>query len=205
MLIDVAATEKSWIEIYRLCIGFINPRPIALASTISADGRTNLAPYSFYNMVAANPPVVFISAGVKRDGRGKDTYQNIKQTGEFVIATVTAPLAERMVRAAADLPYGESEFEFAPFSARPATCVRPPLVAESPINIECRLRQIVPIGDGPGAAQVIFGDIVAIHVDDAVLDADGHVDPHKLPTVGRLGGAYYANVTAPYELHIPPT
>lgn len=206
MIIDIASTAWSWIDIYRLCIGFVCPRPIALVSTRAPapDDRTNLAPFSFYNMVSANPPVVIFCTGRRRDGGEKDSLVNARASGEFVVATVTHEIGERMARAAADLPYGDSEFDFAPFTPLPASKVRAPLVKEAPINIECKLRQIVSTGDKPGSSSVVFGDIAAIHVDEKLLDASGkQVDPHRLQAVGRLGGQWYSTVTAPYELTIP--
>ncbi|MGE3181141.1 MAG: 2-amino-4-hydroxy-6-hydroxymethyldihydropteridine diphosphokinase [Phycisphaerae bacterium] len=201
--IDIKNGEKSWIDIYRLCIGFINPRPIALASTISGEGRLNVAPFSFYNMVCANPAVVFISTGMNRYSENKDTLRNIEQTREFCVATVTVDIAEQMVRCAAELPYGESEFAISGLTPKPATVVKAPLVAEAQVNIECRLREVMHIGTGPGSSNVIFGDIQMIHVANEVLTSEGTIDPHNLRTVGRLGGAYYANVTSPYEMQVP--
>lgn len=203
MLVDVRAGEKSWADIYRLCIGFICPRPIALASTISREGKRNLAPYSFYNMVCANPPVVMISCGVNRNGGEKDTLVNVVDTREFAVATVTAPIAEPMARCGASLPWGESEFEFSGLTPTPARFIAPSLVKESPINIECKLRETYKIGSGPGSSTLIFGEILAIHVDDALLDGDQHIDASKLAAVGRLGGQAYANVERPYNLQIP--
>jgi len=203
MHIDLRTTERSWIDVYRLCISFINPRPIALVSTVSPQGAQNLAPFSFYNMVSANPPVVMFCPGLRRDGAGKDTLRNVHATPEFVVATVTKDIARLMAACAADLPYGESEFDFSGLSPAPASRVRPPLVREAKVNIECALRQIVTTGDQPGSSSVVFGDVLAIHVADDVLDGAGLCDPHKLHTVGRLGGQYYADVQAPYELEIP--
>lgn len=203
MYVNVEARERPSVDIYRLCLGFINPRPIALVSTASAAGVLNLAPFSFYTMVSSNPPVVLFCPTQRRTRTPKDTLRNIRETGEFVIATVSAAIAEPMVKCAADLPPEASEFDFSGLTPTPATKVRPPLVRESPVNMECRLRQIVTTGDDVGGGNAVFGDILAIHVDDAILGADGLVDPHKLNTVGRLGGAWYANVTQPYELQIP--
>jgi flavin reductase (DIM6/NTAB) family NADH-FMN oxidoreductase RutF len=203
MYIDLQTGRKPWRDVYRLCIGFINPRPIALVSTISPAGALNLAPFSFYNMVCGNPPVILFCPTVRRTGGAKDTLANIETTREFVIATVTADIAEPMNRCAAELPHGQSEFDFSGLTPRPATLVRPLLVAESPVNIECRLRQVMHFGDGPGSGNVVFGDILAIHIDEALLDTEGFVDPHKLSTVGRLGGSWYCNVTEPYEMKIP--
>ncbi len=203
MYVDVESREFDWIAGYKLCTGFVNPRPIALVSTIDPEGRTNLAPFSFYNLVAARPPVVVLGPSLRRDGRPKDTLVNIEATGEFVIATVTEDIGPQMVRCAADLPHGQSEFDFSGLTPQDATKVRPPLVRQARANLECRLRQIIRTGGEPGCGAIVLGDVVAIHVDDAVLDENGQVDPHKLRTLGRLGGQSYCAVTQPFELEIP--
>ncbi|MBU0637534.1 MAG: flavin reductase family protein [Planctomycetes bacterium] len=203
MYVDVQASELDWRGVYWLCIGFINPRPIALVATVASDGRHNLAPFSFYNMVSANPPVVMICPAPRRDGSPKDTLRNIRETGQFVVATVTEAIGEAMAACGADLPYGESEFEFSGLTPAPARQVRPPLVRESPVNIECNLRQTVSFGTQPGAGTAVFGDILAVHVADWLLDAQGLVDPHKLRTLGRLGENWYCRVVEPFELHVP--
>src|SRR5574337_2143614 len=151
MFLDLQAEPFDWIRVYRLCIGFINPRPIALVSSISPDGRTNLAPFSFYNMVSANPPVVMFCPSFKRDRGPKDTLVNVEATRQFVVATVTDDFAAKMVACAATLPYGESEFDFSGLTPAPATKVRPPLVKEAKVNLECTLRQVVSFGEAPGA------------------------------------------------------
>ncbi len=195
--------KAAWRDVYKLCIGFINPRPIALVSTVSPDGRHNLAPFSFYNMVSANPPVVMFCPGAKRDGGLKDSLVNAKATGEFVVATVTEPIAEQMNACSANLPHGQSEFDLSGLTPAPATMVKPPLVAESPVNIECRLREIMVISDQPGGSSLVFGDIVAIHCADWLLDAGGAVDPIKIRTVGRLGGLNYCNASDVFDLPRP--
>lgn len=203
LILDLAHTDRDWRHIYHLCIGFVNPRPIALTATRCEDGTANLAPFSFYNMVCANPPVLMLSIGQSRSKARKDTLRNVQREGEFVVATVTQDFAQAMVDCAAELDYGASEFAFSGLTPAPALRVRAPLVAQAKVNVECRLRQILPIGDDHGGANLILGDVLVIHVDDAVLDGDGLIDPHKLPTVGRLGGTWYANVTAPYSMRIP--
>ena len=204
MLLDLQSGAVDWRDAYRLFLGFINPRPIALVSTISTAGLHNLAPYSFYNMVSANPPVVIVCPSTRRDQGPKDTLRNIEATHEFVIATVTEAIAAPMARCAAALPHGESEFEFSGLTPVPAKYVRASAVKESPVNMECRLRQIVRLGDQPGSGVVVFGDVIAAHLADELLTADRQsLDPNKLRTVGRLGGKYYATVTSPFELEIP--
>ena len=203
MYLDLTAGQDDWRSVYKLCIGFVNPRPIALVSTVSPAGIPNLAPFSFYNMISGNPPVVVFGAALRRDRGRKDTLINIEATSEFAIATVTADLAEQMVKCGVELPYEQNEFDFAGLTPLPAAKIRPPLVKEAKVNIECTLRQIITTGDEPGGGNIVLGDIVAIHVDDGVLDDAGAIDPLKLTTVGRLGGDWYANVASPYAMKIP--
>ncbi|MBX3394791.1 MAG: flavin reductase family protein [Phycisphaerae bacterium] len=186
---------------HRLYLSFVQPRPIAFASTLSADGRANLAPFSFYNMLGANPPVVVFSPALNRHGLPKDTLANILATGEFVIATVTEPLAERMNICSAEFEHGVSEFEKSGLTPLPASVIRPFLVKESPVNIECRLRQVVSLGDAPGAGQAVFGDVLAVHVEDAVLlEGDMVCDPAKLRAIGRMGGDIYTRTRDHFSL-----
>ena len=199
--IDVPNAD--WRDVYKLCIGFINQRPISLVSTVSTSGEHNLAPFSFYNMVSANPPVVMFCPGAKRDGGLKDSLINARDTGEFVVATVTEPIAEQMNACSAALPHGQSEFDLSGLTPKPATKVKPPLVTESPVNIECTLREIKVISDQPGGSSLVFGDIVAIHIADWLLDSGGSLDPHKLQAVGRLGGLNYCNTQDVFDLPRP--
>jgi flavin reductase (DIM6/NTAB) family NADH-FMN oxidoreductase RutF len=193
-----------WRAAYKLLIGAVNPRPIGLISSISADGLLNLAPFSFFNMCSANPPVLMFVPSLNRRREHKHSYSNVVATREFVVAIVTREIAPQMVRSAAELPAGQSEFEFAGLTPVPAKRVRPPLVKESPVNIECRLRQVVSMGERPGSGQVVFGDIVALHVADEVLRPERDaIDPRRLQTVGRLGEQYYCDVTQPYVMEIP--
>ena len=200
---EIGPDPAQWRALYPLFIGFVNPRPIALVSTIDAAGNTNLAPFSFYNMVSALPPVVVFGPGLRADGTPKDTLRNLQENGEFVIATVTEAIVSRVVACATELPHDESEFAWSGLTPVPATRVAPPLVAESPVNMECKVRQILRFGSGPGAGNAVFGDIQVVHVDEAILDAKGRVEPLKLRTVGRLGGKWYSTVLSPYELEIP--
>ncbi len=201
MYINLADTEHSWRAMHRLYLSFVQPRPIAFVSSISAAGAVNLAPFSFYNMLSANPPVVVFSPALNRHSQPKDTLRNIRETKEFVIATVTEPIAERMNTCSTEFPHGISEFEKSGLTPIPAKRVRPPLVKESPVNIECLLRDIVSLGDGPGAGQAVFGDVIAVHVDETVLAAGDMVcDPDKLQAVGRMGGSLYGRTTGHFRL-----
>jgi flavin reductase (DIM6/NTAB) family NADH-FMN oxidoreductase RutF len=205
MYLDTREYESNWRDIYKLAISFVQPRPIALVSTLSVDGVRNLAPFSFYNMVSANPPVVMFAPSFRRDDTGKDSLRNIQGVCEFVVATVTQRIVERMNRCSFDYPPGVDEFEVSGLTPGEATLVRPALVVESPVNIECSLVDMKRFGTRPGAGTVIFGQVMAIHVDDAVLADDGFVDPGKLKAVGRMGRFTYARTTDHFDLPRPAT
>jgi flavin reductase (DIM6/NTAB) family NADH-FMN oxidoreductase RutF len=200
MTIDLCRTDRSWRDMHRLYLSFVQPRPIAWVSSLSRDGRPNLAPFSFYNMVSANPPVVLFSPALNRHGDAKDTLANIRETGEFVIATVTEHNAAAMNQTSTEFPRGVNEFEIARLTTIPATRVRPALVKESPVNIECKLRQIIQLGTENGAGNVIMGDVLVVHVDDAVLGPDATCDPDKLLAIGRMGGSLYTRTRDRLEL-----
>jgi flavin reductase (DIM6/NTAB) family NADH-FMN oxidoreductase RutF len=171
-------------EVAFLLTAVVVPRPIAWVSSLAADGGRNLAPHSYFNVISSAPPIVhFTSTGEK------DTLRNVRATGEFVVNVVSRPLLEAMNRTAADLPPGEDEFSWSGLEAAPSTRVAPPRVARSPVALECRLRAVLAMGNG----NMVFGDVVHVHVDDAVWH-DGRVDPGILEPVGRLGGAGYTAV-----------
>jgi flavin reductase (DIM6/NTAB) family NADH-FMN oxidoreductase RutF len=191
------------IDVYQALVGVVTPRPIAWVTSVDPQGRVNLAPFSFFNAFGANPPVVVFSPTLRRDGSKKDTLLNIEATGEFVINAAVAALAEQVNQTSKELPRGESEAAFAGLNTVASHKVRPPRIAASPVHLECRLRQIIPIGDGPIAANLIIGDVLVIHIDDAVLDANGKADPRKLQTVARLGGDFWCRTTDLFEQKRP--
>jgi flavin reductase (DIM6/NTAB) family NADH-FMN oxidoreductase RutF len=201
MLLDF--TKLPARDVYGWMSSTIAPRPIAWASTISADGRTNLAPFSFFQGITANPPTLMFVPVNNRDGQPKDTVRNILQVPEFVINMVPYPLAGPMNATAATLPYGESEAEKFGIETTPSTKVRPPRVTAAPVAFECTLDRIVNIGEGPLAAHVIFGRIQLVHVSDAVLGPDGRIDPAKLDLIGRMGGDLYCRTTERFSVRRP--
>jgi flavin reductase (DIM6/NTAB) family NADH-FMN oxidoreductase RutF len=188
---------------YQWMTSTILPRPIAWVSTISSDGRTNLAPFSFFQGVTANPPTLMFVPVNNRDGAKKDTIRNIEQVPEFVVNLVPRALAATMNDTAALLPYGESEFSRFGVAPAPSSKVRPPRVAESPVAYECVLDRIVNIGEGPLAANVVFGRILVGHVMDEVIGPGGLPDSAKLDLVGRLGGEDYTSTRDVFNLVRP--
>jgi flavin reductase (DIM6/NTAB) family NADH-FMN oxidoreductase RutF len=191
------------VEVYRTLVDVVTPRPIAWVTTVDAQGRVNLAPFSFFNAFGSNPPVVVFSPTRRRDASKKDTLLNVEATGEFVVNAAVASLAEQVIDSSRELPPGESEVEYVGLHTVPSVKVRPPRLAESPVNLECRVVQIVPVGTGPIAANLVIGEVLAIHVADHVLDPKGKVDPRKLRTIARLGGDWYCHTSDLFEMKRP--
>ncbi|MBM3268632.1 MAG: flavin reductase family protein [Candidatus Sericytochromatia bacterium] len=181
---DLSSRER-----YKILIGAIVPRPIAWVSTVSPAGLPNLAPFSFFNGVCSDPMAVSIAVGRRQTGL-KDTLRNIEATGEFVINVVTEDLAEPMNRTSEEFPPEVDEFAVAGLTPLPGVKVAPPRVAESPINLECRLLQVVYLGDRPGSGSLVVGEVVYGHIRADLVDS-WRIDAAKLRPIGRLGGAFY--------------
>lgn len=201
MLLDFTTLRPR--DAYGWMISTILPRPIAWVSTISADGKTNLAPFSFFQGITSNPPTLMFVPVNTREGATKDTVRNIEQVPEFVVNLTTFALAEKMNASSTMLPYGESEFDAFDIATTPSERVRPPRVADTPVAFECTLDRIVRIGEGPLAANVVFGRILVCHVNDAVLGADGKPDPAKLDLIGRMGGETFTRTRERFDLKRP--
>lgn len=188
-------------EVFKLMLGFIGPRPIGWISTISESGLHNLAPFSFFNMLGNNPPVLAFSPAISREGKRKDSLLNVQQTKCFVHNVVTKDVADLMNRTSEEFPLGVSEFEKVGLTPLASTFVKAPRVKEAVINVECELNQIVSLGDKPGNGQVVFGNVLAIHInDDSVLDEKGLIDSKKLPLISRLGGNEYLDFIQTFRL-----
>jgi flavin reductase (DIM6/NTAB) family NADH-FMN oxidoreductase RutF len=202
MIVDAA--ELPGRRAYRLLVDCVVPRPIAWVSTIDAAGRVNLAPFSFFQAVGAEPPSVIVSIGRHRDGDYKDTGVNLRASGEAVINVVTDDLAEAMNLTAGELPFGVDEMALAGLTPAPCRHVAPPRVAESPVSLECRLTQEVQIGDTENAYFIAVLEVLAFHVRDDLYD-DGRIDPRRLRPLGRLGGNAYAHPGEVFEMERPPS
>ncbi|MGV3522630.1 MAG: flavin reductase family protein [Candidatus Sericytochromatia bacterium] len=185
----IVTASAPWREAYARLTEIIQPRAIALASTLDPEGAPNLAPFSFFTLISSNPPYLAFSPQLAgRTGEKKDTLRNIEKNPEFVIATVTETIAEQVNRASTPLPYGESEFAFTGLTPIPAQQVKAYCVQESPVNLECSLVEIRRYGSEGGAGNLIVGRIERIHISEDVLDSEGRVDPALLQAVGRMGG-----------------
>lgn len=201
MLIE--PNSSNIVEVYTALVGIVTPRPIAWVTTLSPSGVVNLAPFSFFNAFGANPPVVVFSPTLTRNGVKKDTLRNIEALGEFVVHSSVASLAERVNLTSKEVPPDVSEVELAGLHTVPSLKVKPPRIAEAPTAFECKLLQIVPVGNGPVSANLIIGEIVAMHINDDLLDEQGRVDPRMLQTVARLGQEYWCCTTDLFEQKRP--
>ncbi len=183
---------------YRLMISVIVPRPIAWVSTLSPGGQANLAPFSFFNGISSQPPIVMLAVGSRKTGR-KDTWNNIEATGEFVVNVVVPEIVDAMVVSSGEYPPEVDEIQLAGLTPVPSTRVKPPRIAESPVQMECRLEKLVEVA---GTA-IILGRVLLYHVKDDLM-SEGRVDPAKLRPVARLGDDFYSALGEIFRKSRPP-
>jgi len=175
----------------------VAPRPICFATTIDKEGNINLSPFSFFNMFSTNPPLcIFSPARRVRDNTTKHTLENILEVKECVINIVNYPMVQQTSLASTEYAKGINEFEKAGFTMLPSQLVKPPRVAEAPVQMECLVTDVIHLGDNPGAGNLILAEIKLIHIKEEILDEDGKIDQAKIDLVARLGGDWYCRVTA---------
>ena len=173
----------------------ISPRPICFASTIDKDGNVNLSPFSFFNLMGQNPPIcVFSPLRKMRDGSTKHTLENIWEHPECVINIVNYSIVQQQSLASVEYPKGVNEFVKAGFTELASEIVKPPRVAESPIQLECKIREVISITDQPGAANLVIAEVVKLHIHEDLLDEENKVSPYDLDLVARMGGDFYCRV-----------
>jgi flavin reductase (DIM6/NTAB) family NADH-FMN oxidoreductase RutF len=200
MQIDLTTANDK--DRYKLLLSSVLPRPIALVTTQDDQARVNAAPFSFFNMMASTPAIIVLGIDSKSPGVPKDTVRNIELTGEFVVNMVSEEIAEKMNLCASPLPAGEDELKYAGLTAAPSVQVKPPRVAESPINMECRVVQIMDIGNH---RNIVIGNVIHYHIDDRFYDAEnGYVMVEKLGLVARMHGkSFYLRSHDIFELERP--
>jgi flavin reductase (DIM6/NTAB) family NADH-FMN oxidoreductase RutF len=206
---NVSTAKLSHSELYGLILNTVAPRPIAWVSTLSASGQPNLAPFSFFNCVCVEPPLLAFAPGLRPSkqssstlGEAKDTLRNIRETKEFVINVVTFELAEAMNRTSGEYDASINEFELAQIAAAPSQVVKVPRVAASPVSFECKLYQILDFSPSPKSSSLVIGEIVSIHVDEANVK-DGKIDRDSLDLIGRMGGIQYTRTIQRFEMVRP--
>jgi len=204
---DIRPTDIPYKDFYQLLLGSIAPRPIGWISTVSASGQPNLAPFSFFNAISGKPPLLVFAPGHRkaepaRGGETKDTLRNVRATGEFVANVVTFDVAEAMNLTSGEYEASVNEFALAKLTPRPSQVVRPPQVAESPVNFECTVKQILDFSTDDDGGSLVIGEVVSVHVDDTHL-RDGKLDRNSLDLIGRMGGLQYTRTAQRFEMVRP--
>ncbi len=183
-------------QLHQLLVSSVAPRPIAFVSTVDEAGTPNLAPYSFFNCFSSNPPILVFSSNRKvRDNTTKDTLHNVEATREVVINMVNYEIVRQAAVASVEFPPQVNEFEKSGLTPLASDLVKPFRVKESPVQMECKVQQILPLGEGGGAGHLIICEVVRIHISEAAYDAEGRLDPHKLDLMGRMGRAFYVRAS----------
>lgn len=195
--------DLNYRDVYRLFMSAVVPRPIALVSTIGENGIFNLAPFSGFGTMGLRPSLVHISIARKRDGQKKDTLVNIEFSKDFVVNVVNEALAEAMNQSSAEYPSDVDEFKEVGLTPVKADIVKSPMLAESPVNMECRLVQILEFGELPRSTSVVIGEVVRVHIKDG-LYVNGEIQASALMALGRLGGDLYCRTTDIIEMKRPP-
>jgi flavin reductase (DIM6/NTAB) family NADH-FMN oxidoreductase RutF len=186
--------------------GAVAPRPIALASTMSKSGKPNLAPFSFFNIVSANPPILVFSPLLQANDKKKHTLTNCETTQEVVINSVTYNMVQQMSLSGSEYPEGINEFLKSGFTPIPSEKVKPYRVAESPVQFECKVNKIISLGKEAGAGNLILCEVVKIHLHEEILDQEGSIDPEKIDLVSRMGANWYSRAkTGLFEVVKPTT
>lgn len=195
-MLTIDPTQIPTKDLHQFILGAVSPRPIAFASTISTDGIPNLAPYSFFNAFSSNPPILIFSSNRRvANNTTKDTLKNVEDTGEVVINVVPHAMVRQMALASIEYGPGVNEFVKSGLTPLPSERVKPFRVAESPVQMECKVEQILPLGEGGGAGNLIICRIVLMHISESVLNEKGRIDPHKIDLMGRMGRFYYVRAS----------
>ncbi len=184
-------------ELFGILTGAVAPRPIAMASTISKTGEVNLSPFSFFNCFGANPATLIFSPSRRvRDNTTKHTLENVLEHPEVVVNICNYDMVEQVSLSSGEYPNGVNEFKKAGFSSVPSAIIKPPRIAEAPISFECKVKEVIALGDQKGAGNLVISEIVYVHLSKSVLSQDGKIDPFKLDPISRLGGNWYGRITA---------
>lgn len=192
-MLSIDPKEIPTAKLHGYLLGAVAPRPIAFASTIDANGNPNLSPFSFFNVFSANPPIMIFSPARRvRDNTTKHTLENALETKEVVINVVSYDMVQQMSLSSTEYPKGVNEFEKAGFTMLASENVKPYRVAESPVQFECKVNDVIQLGDEGGAGNLVVCEVVKLHVDESVLNDNGGIDQHKIDLVARAGGSFYS-------------
>jgi flavin reductase (DIM6/NTAB) family NADH-FMN oxidoreductase RutF len=205
----VSPSDLSHSDLYNMILNSVAPRPIAWVSTQSASGQFNLAPFSFFNAVCVDPPLLAFAPGLRppkqfgvEHGEAKDTLRNVRDTKEFVVNIVTYELREAMNLTSGEYDASVDEFELAKLTPQPSKIVRPPRIRESPVSFECKLHQILDFSSRPTSSSLVIGQVVSIHINDEHMK-DGKLDRNSLDLIGRMGGLQYTRTSQRFDMVRP--
>ena len=191
-------------KLHKILLSSIAPRPIAFASTIDSNGNVNLSPFSYFNVFSSNPPILIFSPSRRlRDNTTKHTLENAMETKEVVINVVNFPIVEQMSKSSIEYEKGVNEFIETGLTQVKSLLVKPPRVLESPVSFECKVQDIISLGESGGAGQLIIAKVVQIHIDKKFIDKNGDIDSEKLDLVARMGGDWYTRATKESMFKIP--
>ncbi|MEO1049809.1 MAG: flavin reductase family protein [Bacteroidota bacterium] len=200
----ISPQDLSTGEFYGYLISAVAPRPVAFASTVDKQGNVNLSPYSFFNCFSANPPVlVFSPTSRARDNTNKHTLENVLEVDEVVINIANYPMVEQMSLSSAEYAKDVNEFVKAGFTQETSELVKPPRVKESPVAFECKVTQVVKLGNEGGAGNLVVCEVLMMHVNEEILDEKGKIDPFKMDYISRMGGNLYCRVIPESIISVP--
>lgn len=203
-MLSISPEEVSTPVLQRYMQAAVVPRPIAFASSVDGDGNVNLSPFSFFNMFGSNPPVLVFSPSRRvRDKTTKHTLQNVLEIKEVVINIVNYAIVQQASLASTEFPKGINEFHKSGLTAVPSVRVSPPRVGESPVSFECLIRDIIPVGDGGGAGNLVVCEVVLMHIHEEILNGEQLIDPFKLDAVARMGDNWYCRVGKEVMFQVP--
>ena len=192
-MISIEPHELSTGKLHAYLLGAVSPRPICFASTVDNEGNVNLSPFSFFNVFSAKPPIlVFSPARRGRDNTTKHTYENVLEVPEVVINIVSFEMVQQVSLSSTEYAKGINEFKKAGFTELASHIVKPPRVAEAPVQMECKVNEVIALGKEGGAGNLVICEVVKLHIKEDILDEEGNIDPFKIDTVSRLGGNWYS-------------
>ncbi|HSK12006.1 MAG TPA: flavin reductase family protein [Phnomibacter sp.] len=207
-MMKIVPGEIKTAQLHQYLLGAVAPRPICFASTVDKDGRPNLSPFSFFNVFGSNPPTLVFSPSRRvRDNTTKHTLENILETRQVVVNVVNYAMVQQMSLSSCEYPKGVDEFVKAGFTKLASEKVRPWRVAESPVQMECEVKEVIETGKEGGAGNLIICRVLVMHINDAILDTENRIDPHKIDLVARMGRDHYcrASGAAVFEVAKPNT
>lgn len=196
-MLSISPEDISTAQLHSYLLGAVAPRPICFASTIDGEGNVNLAPYSFFNVFSAKPPIMIFSPARRVRGNTiKHTLENVLETKEVVINIVSYAMVQQMSLSSTEYAKGVNEFVKAGFTEAPSEIVKPPRVAEAPVQFECIVKDVIALGEEGGAGNLVIAEVVKLHINEGILDPYGAIDPIKIDAVSRLGGDWYSRAKA---------